>query len=82
MRADLTEQGGLIAQHRDVGDRLTAIGQHHRHIGQHLTAVMATTPLLGRCHRNRQRGGQPDLIGEIGQHPSTGMVHDPGCRHR
>ena len=67
MRRHLTEQLGLITQHRDVGDRLAAIGDHHRHIDQHLTAIMTTTALLGRRHRRRQRGGQPDLIGEIGE---------------
>ena len=79
MRRHLTEQVGLIAQHRDVGDRVTAIGEHHRHIDQHLTTVMATATLLGRCHRRRQRRRQPDLIGEIGQQSRTGMVHDPGA---
>jgi hypothetical protein len=31
----------LVAQHVDIGDRLTAIGEHHRDIHQHPATVMA-----------------------------------------
>ncbi len=29
-----------MAQHVDVGDSLTAIGEHHRHIREHPTPIM------------------------------------------
>jgi hypothetical protein len=47
----LPEQVGLVAQHRQIRDGVTAIGDHHRHIDQHLAPVMATAASLGRCHR-------------------------------
>jgi hypothetical protein len=78
VRCHLTEQGGLIAQHRDIRDRFAAIGEHHRDIDEHLTAVMATATLLRWCHRHRQRRGQPDLVSEIGEHSGARMVHDAG----
>jgi len=33
-RRDRPEHPALVAQHVDVGDRLTTISQHHRHVGQ------------------------------------------------
>ena len=30
----------LVAQHVDVGDRLTTVGEHHRHVDQHPAPVM------------------------------------------
>jgi hypothetical protein len=36
----------LIAQRRQIGDGLTATGDHRRHIHQHLTPVVAPAALL------------------------------------
>jgi hypothetical protein len=30
----------LVAQHADVGDRLTTVGEHHRDIDEHPATVM------------------------------------------
>jgi hypothetical protein len=54
MRRDVTEQGGLVAQHREIRDRLTAIGDHHRQIDQHPPPVMTALALLRCRHRRRQ----------------------------
>ena len=73
-RRHLTEQVRLIAQHRQIGDRFAAIGEHHRQIDQHPAAVMAPTTLLRRRHRRRQPLGQPELIGQIAQQARTRMA--------
>jgi hypothetical protein len=30
-----------MTKHGDVGDRFTTVSEHHRHIGEHLTTIMA-----------------------------------------
>jgi hypothetical protein len=35
------QQLRLVTKHVDIGDRLTAIGEHHRHIDQHPSTVVA-----------------------------------------
>ena len=77
MRRHLTEQPRLLAQRRQVRDPFAAVGEHHRQIDQHLTAVMATTTLLGRRHRRRQRRRQPHLVGELGDQTSPDVIDDP-----
>ena len=66
-----------MAQYVDVGDRLPAIGEHHRHIGEHLAPVVAgnkrTPP-----QRRRHRAGQPDPISQKPQTSTAGMSHHTG----
>ena len=42
-RGHRPEQARLVPQHRQIGDRLPAVGEHHRHIGQHPTRRMRRT---------------------------------------
>ena len=70
----LTEQAWLVAQHRQIRDRLTAIGQHHRHVGQHPATIMTTTTLPGRRHRHRQRPAQPDRVSHISEQSRPDMI--------
>jgi hypothetical protein len=72
-RRHLAEQARLIAQHRQVRDRLTAVRDHDRQIDQHLATVITPAPLLRCRHRHRQPVGQPELIGHIAQHPGARM---------
>src|SRR5918995_618595 len=74
-RGDLTEQRRLVTQHREIRDGFAAGGDHRRHIDQHLAPVMAPAPLLGRCHRHRQRLGQPQFVGQIRQQAGARMAH-------
>jgi hypothetical protein len=34
----------LVGQRGDVGDRLTAVSEHHRQIHQHLPRIVPTAP--------------------------------------
>jgi len=64
-RRDRTEHADLVAQHVDVSDRLTTIGEHHRNVREHPAPVMdrdERTP----CHRLRQLVRQ---AGSICQQP-------------
>ena len=55
----------LVAQHVDVADRLTPVGDHHGQVDQHPTPIVNRPPAPPR-ERRRQRLGQP---GPVGQHP-------------
>jgi len=50
-RRHLPEQGGLVAQHRQIRDRLAAVGERHRQVDQDPAPVMAARPLPCRGHR-------------------------------
>jgi hypothetical protein len=53
----------LLAQGVDVGDRLTALGQHRRDIHPDLPAVMNGEEVAA-VQRRRQPVGQPDPVGQ------------------
>ena len=67
MRRHSTEQVRLITEHGDIGDRLAAVGESHGQIDEYLATVRATATLFGRCHRRRQRCGQPERVGQISE---------------
>jgi transposase len=50
-RGHRPEQARLVPQHRKVGDRLSAVGQQHRQIGEHPTRSMRRTPLPTSARR-------------------------------
>ena len=52
-RRDRPQHLPLVAQHVDVGDRLPAVGEHHRDIGQYLAAVMHRGDERTPGHRRR-----------------------------
>ena len=76
-----TQQRCLVTQHVDVGDRLTTIGEHDRHIGQHPAPVMERRERPPR-QRHRQLAGQADPIGQKPQASTTGMSHHAGTTAR
>ena len=57
----------LVAQDRQVGDRLAAVGEHHRHVDRDPTRVMPTLPLPQPGQSLTERAGQPGRISHIGQ---------------
>ncbi len=79
MRRDITEQCGLVAQHRKVRDRRRAVSDRDCQIDEHSAAVMSPPALLGRCHRRRQPGRESQPIGQIGEQSGPGMVHQAGA---
>ena len=76
IRGHRAEQAGLVTQHRQVGDRLPTVGEHHRHIHRHPARVMTALPDPQRRERVAERTGQPGGISEVGQQPSTGVPDD------
>ena len=62
-RRDRTKDPALVAQHVNVGDRLTPSSEHHRHIDQHPPTIMhrrevCDEPSPGTVPRS-DRSGQP-----------------------
>jgi hypothetical protein len=74
-RGHRAEQLRLVAQDRQVGKAVTAVGQHHRQVPQHCRVGVATpsTRLLPA-----QRLGQPNPVGQLPQQRCPGMAHHPG----
>ena len=60
---DATAPSSLLAQGVDVGDRLTALGQHRRDIHPDLPAVMNGEE-VAPAQRRRQPVSQPDPVGQ------------------
>jgi len=63
----------LIPHHRQVGDRLTTVSDHHRHVHRDPTRVMPTPPLPQPGQGLTDRAGQPGRISDIGQQASAGV---------
>ena len=60
------EQNGLIANRSQIGQTVTAVGEHHRQIPNHPTAVMAAGPQPRLPDRDRQRPRQPRRVRDLG----------------
>ena len=74
-RGHRPEQVLPVTQHADPADRVRAIGDRDRQIGEHPTRRMHREPLVGAD----QRGGDPvDQAGVLGHLPEQ---TDPGVRH-
>jgi hypothetical protein len=73
-RGDRTEHPGLVAQHVDVGDRLTTIGEHHRHVDQD-PATVVTRREVATGHRLGQLSRQPGPIGQEPGHDAARVGH-------
>lgn len=71
---DRTEHTGLMPEHVDVGDRLTAIGKHHRHVGQDPAAVVNRDERPA-CHRCREPTPQTNTIGQQAKSDATRVGH-------
>ena len=61
----VAEPLGPITQRRHVGDALSAAGQHHRHLGQHTTTIVARGPLARPRHSRRVGRSQPGAVGQF-----------------
>ena len=70
------EQVCLVAQHRQVGDRLSAVGEHDREVHRDPARVVAGLADPQRGERLAERAGQPGGIGEVGQQPGAGVPDD------
>jgi hypothetical protein len=82
-RGHAAKQAGLVPQHRQIGDRLPTVGDHHRQIGQHpARPVRRTSKPPGGGHRikrlDQTRSGR-----HVRQQPSPDMGDDtlPVRRH-
>lgn len=63
-----------MPEHVDVGDRLTAIGKHHRHVGQDPAAVVNRDERPA-CHRCREPTPQTNTIGQQAKSDATRVGH-------
>jgi hypothetical protein len=70
------EQVRLIAQHREVSDRLTTVGEHDRQVHRDPARIMTRLPDPQRAERVAQRARQPRSVGEVSQQPGAGMPDD------
>jgi hypothetical protein len=77
-RGDRPEQAGLVTQHRQIRDGLTAVGQQHREVGQDPTRRVHRPALTRVTGRAVQRLRQPDRRSHIGQQPGPHMRHHTG----
>jgi hypothetical protein len=75
-RGHLTEQPGLVAQHRQIGDRMPTVGEHHRHVGAHSPRIVPRTALPQPGQRTGERFGHPRRTGQIHQQPSADIAGD------
>jgi len=75
-RRDRPEQLRLIAQHAEIRDAITAVGEHHRQVGQHPAPIMSAGALA--CARQRR--------GELARDPQPmrqpGNQRGPRTRHQ
>jgi hypothetical protein len=59
VRGERSEQLRLVAQHRQVRDRFTAVGEHHRQVHRDPGRVVHTAPLPQAAESLTVRTGQP-----------------------
>jgi hypothetical protein len=74
VRGHLPEHLVLVAQHVDVRDRLTAVGDHHGQIDQHPAPVMHRPP-PSPGQRTRHSARQPRAISQHPQQRRADMRH-------
>jgi hypothetical protein len=73
-RGHRAEQLRLVAQHRQVGKAVPTVGQHHRQVSQHPARVVAMPWRLATAGPPRQRGRQPEPVGQLGKQRRPGMA--------
>jgi len=61
---EVAEQAGPVAQGRHLGHTAPAARQHHRHLHQQPTPVLAWCPLAGPRHRRRVGRSQPGAVSD------------------
>ncbi|GAA2332865.1 hypothetical protein GCM10010170_011970 [Dactylosporangium salmoneum] len=75
---DRPEHLGLVPQHRQIGDGLTAVSEHHRQIRRDPARIVPTPALPQHPEDLTEPGGQPGHLGHISQEPGAGMTdHTP-----
>jgi len=67
----------LVGQGGDVGDRLAAVGEHHRQIDQHLPRIVPAAPTSDPIRGGRILRPQPGPLGQLPQQRGPGVRHDP-----
>ena len=81
VRCHRAEQAGLVAQHRQVGDRLAAVGEHHRHIDRDPARVMAGLSLPQPSQGVAKPAEQAGRLGHVRQQSGADMPdHAPPVR--
>jgi hypothetical protein len=71
------EQRLLVAHGAQVGQAVAAVGQHHRQVPHDAARIVPAAPRAHPRQTLRQRRGQPQPVGRLGQPPGTGVRHQP-----
>ncbi|MFD5730936.1 hypothetical protein ACFWMT_33145, partial [Streptomyces sp. NPDC058368] len=67
----------MIAQHGQIRDRLTAVGDHHSEIGGDPARIMSGPARLKWPESGGVGGGQPGGVSEVRQQPCLSMPDHP-----
>ena len=73
IRRHRPEQVRLLTQHGDVGQTVTAVGEHHRQLRQHDPRIVRRATPPGVRHRRRQPAVSPT------RSASSASNNDPAC---
>jgi hypothetical protein len=63
-----------MTQHTQISDRVTAVGEHHRHIDRDTARFMHWPALPQPGQSITESAGQARCFGDICQQPDTGMT--------
>jgi hypothetical protein len=67
VRGHGAEQRLLVADRTQVGQAVTAVGEHHRQIPDNATGIVLALALTDPAQRVRQCPRQPEPVGRLGQ---------------
>jgi hypothetical protein len=71
---DRAEQSGLVAQRAQVAQRVAPVGEHHRQIAHDPTRVVARAALAQAGERARERTGEAEPVGALGEQRRAGVA--------
>jgi hypothetical protein len=77
-RGHWPEQFPLLAQDGQTADRLTAVAEQDRQIGQDPTWIVTRAATAGAGQDVAERCGQAGRLGDVGQQTVPGVGDDPG----
>jgi hypothetical protein len=79
---DRPEQHLLVAHRPKIRKAIAAVGQHHRQVPDDAAGIVAAAALAHRRQRPRERVGETDPVGRLGQQCRAGVRHQPvSVRH-
>jgi hypothetical protein len=77
VRRDRPEQRVLVTQRADVGEAVSAVGEHHREIADHAAGIVPGPARLQALQAHRQRLREPTLIGDLRKQRAARVRYEP-----